>query len=147
MRTCFAALSLLAVAACDDTPPYVQPADDSALECNVRAGPHQLRVEGLEPLVVTWEGEAWAAALTSPEATLGAFGRIRTGRLFWSLAASELDGTLSGPLEYGVVPAGATNYTAFGGGTFSELESGRCYEVQLSDRSHQQFSRLQFRAP
>ena len=132
-------LALLCLAGCADS---ASPVDDSELDCDVEFGEIGLRIDGDQ---LAWDGEIWAIAVTSPGAVMGKFGRIDTGRLYWSIAAKEFDGKLTSPIIYGEVPESAYNWTTFAGGQHQGLTPGHCYEVQASDAAHTGFTRLQFR--
>ncbi len=137
--------SLLLLAAC--APQSTEGlADDAVIPCDAATGTTTLTWVGGEQPQIDWAGGAvWAVAITSPGARIGAMGTLESGLLYWQVAATEFGDTLEGPLRYGQVPANATDYTSFAGGTFDTLEAGHCYEIQVSDPTHEGFARHQFR--
>ncbi|GEM_PF-2862732 len=137
----------LALSACD---PGVGTGleDDTVLPCDVSSGASALSLTHGEALQIDWgDASVWAVAVTSPGARIGAMGKLESGILYWQVASTEFGQPLTGPLTYGRVPEHGTDYTSFAGGVFAPLEPGSCYELQISDPSHQEFGRLQFRPP
>ena len=66
--------------------PVEQPVDDPTLDCDASIGVASIAVnddgdsQSLSAPMISWEGEeAWAVAVTSPGARIGAYGRVVSG--------------------------------------------------------------------
>ncbi len=137
---------MLLLLACVDAPDdLVQ--DESLHPCAVDAGDQELRLYDNDgALVVAWDSdEIWSLAVTSPDAKIGSYGRLESGRVSWSIAGEDFSELLVSPVFFGSLPAEAEDYTAYMGGVSDDLDTERCYEVQTSDLHHAAFGRRQFR--
>lgn len=139
---------LVACTTPSDTQSEVQaPTDDLSLACNTNEGEHDLQLFQADgALVVQWESEeVWSFAVTTPDAKIGRYGRLESGRLHWAVAGEDFSELLVSPVFYGTVPAEAQDYTAYMGGDRGALDTERCYELQTSDLHHGHFGKVQFR--
>jgi hypothetical protein len=136
--------------ACKTAPDPAAPLvyDDAALACDVNEGDQSasLFVDSAGHLVIDWADETfWAIAITTPGAQIQRGGLLESGRIHWGVGGEDFGSQLTPPLTFGVVPERATDYTAYMGGLYEELDPEHCYEVQFSDPAHLGFGRKQFR--